>query len=207
MKISASFILLIFPLISYSQDHIITKESETLTVRIVREEKKSVIFFLTGEQDQSIQKLDKKQIKRIKYEDPPNSTNTIVIVDDSLKGKDLFSNITSYLIESGYELGTFDIEHLTVSAFTSSGTRISAEVEDKEVRFSLFEPELDENNPPSQSERNVIRLAPPDQKEEVVEKYPGEERLKAGSGSFRELDRVCRNYLLTNKGKLKYMTE
>jgi hypothetical protein len=207
MKITGIIILTILSIRTFSQDQIITKDNETLLVRIVLEEKKLIKFYLIGNADKNIQEMDKKSIKKIKYEKPSSKINTILITDDSLENKDLFSHITSYLIESGFELGTFDMEHLSVSALTSSNRRISVEVKGHDGYFSIYQTKKEVEDPPSQSKSNVIRLAPAEKKEDAEEKYPGEEQVDAGNTAFKELDRVCRNYLIKNKGTLKYMTE
>jgi hypothetical protein len=207
MKITGIIILMILSFRTFSQDQIITKDNETLSVRIVLEEKKWVKFYLIGNADKNIREMDKKNIRKIKYEKPPKNINTILIVDDSLENKDLFSHFTSYLIESGFELGTFDMEHLSVSAITSSDKRISVEVKGHDGYFSIYQTNIEVEDAPSQSKYNVIRLAPADKKEEAEEKFPGEEKMDAGNTAFKELDRVCRNYLIKNKGILKYMSE
>lgn len=207
MKFILVIILLIFYLPALSQDEIITKNDETKQARIVREEKKIVFYYLVDDPEKSIHQLEKKEIKKIKYDTPMSAVNTIVITDDSLEGEELFSHIVSYLIESGYEMNTFDMEHSRVSVFTLPNLRLSAEIEDNQALFSGYIPEKKEPNIPSQSERNVIRLAPRNEKVPEEAKYPGEEIIDASSGQFKELDRICRNYLMYNKGSLDYKKE
>lgn len=207
MKLLGVLVLLILHLQAYSQDEIITRENKTREVRIVSEEKKWVNFYFLDDLNKTIQRVETKNIKKIKYESPPIVTNTIQIIDDSLEDKDLFSNVVSYLIETGYELNTFDMEHMTASVLTSSNFRISAEIEDHKAVFSGYSTQKKVSSTPSQSERNVIRLEPREKKEEGKEKYPGEERIDAGNGRFKEMDAICRKYLMNNKGSLKYVKD
>jgi hypothetical protein len=207
MKFLIAIILLIFYFPAISQDEIIPKDDETKRVRIVREEKKIVFYYLVDDPEKSILQLEKKEIKKIKYDTPMSVMNTVVITDDSLDGEDLFSHIVSYLIESGYEMSTFDMENSRVSVFILPNFRLSVEIEDNQALFSGYIPEKKETNIPSQSERNVIRLAPRDEKEPEEAKYPGEEIIDAASGQFKELDRICRNYLMYNEGSLDYIKE
>jgi len=207
MKYSVLLFLFVLPVISYSQDQIFTKNEETLSVRILSEDKKSVFFYLFNEAGKKVQELDKKKIKRIKYEKPSSTVNSIRIVDDSLENKDLFSHVTAYLIYSGFEIATFDIEHLTVSALASQDIRISVEVDDHNANFSIYKIRKETSIAPSQSDGYTIRLAPSETKEPGEEKYPGEEQAGAGDSFFKDLDRVCRNYLMNNRGSLAYIKE
>ncbi len=207
MKLFGVTILLIFYFPAISQDEIITRDDETKQVRIVSEEKKIVSFYLVNDPEKSIQQLEKKEIKKIKYDTPLSVMNAVVITDDSLGGEDLFSHIVSYLIESGFEMNTFDMEHSTVSVFTSSNFRLSVEIDGNRALFSGYVPEKKDPTIPSQSERNVIRLVPRDEKEPGEIKYPGEEIINAADSQFKEIDRICRNYLMHNKGLLNYIHE
>lgn len=207
MKFSALFILLIFHLNAFSQDEIMTADSQSLSVRIVGEEKKSVSFYLLNDPDKTIQSLEKKKIDKIKYEKPQKTENIIVITDDSRSDRELFSYVVSYLIESGYEIDVFDMEHSTVSVFSASGFRISAEVKNNQVRFSCYVREKTVSSSTSQTRGHIIRFTPPDEEEKKDEKYPGEKRMTADTKEFSALDEICRKYLLTNKGSLEYSTE
>ena len=207
MKFILIIILVTFYFPVLSQDEIITRDGEVKRVRIVREEKKIVFYYLVDDPEKSIHQLEKKEIKKTKYDTPISVVNTVVITDDSLEGEELFSHIVSYLIESGYEMNTFDMEHSRVSVYILPNFRLSAEIEDNQALFSVYTPEKKEPNIPSQSERNVIRLVPRNEKDPEEEKYPGEEIIDATSGQFKELDRICRNYLMYNKGSLDYKKE
>jgi hypothetical protein len=207
MKFLTITILLFFQLPAFSQDEIITKDNETKQVRVVSEENKSVNFYFLNDPDKTIHRMEKKNIKKIKYDTPLSVMDAIVITDDSLNGEDLFSHVVSYLIESGYEMNTFDMEHSTVSVFTQANFRLSVEIDGNRALFSGFIPEKKDPSIPSQSERNVIRLVPRDEKKPGDVKYPGEERIDATDGTFKEMDRICRNYLMNNKGSLIYIKE
>jgi len=207
MKILGLLILLIFRFPAFSQDEIITKDNETRKVRVVREEKKGIDYYLFEDPDKTIRQMEKKEIKKIKYDTPLTAMNTIVITDDSLNGEDLFSHVVSYLISAGYELNTFDMEHSTVSMLTSANFRLSVEVEGNQAFFSAYIPQEKDPGIPSQSERNVIRLVPREEKEPGEEKYQGEEIIDAMDRRFKEVDWICRNYLAQNKGSLKYIKE
>jgi hypothetical protein len=207
MKLLIFILLLIFYFPAFSQDEIITKDSKTLKVRIVSEEKKQVIFYEIDDPEKSIQQLEKKEIKKIRYDTPLSGMNEIVITDDSLAGEDLFSHIVSYLIDTGYELNTFDMEHSTVSVLTSAYFRLSVEIDGNKAFFSGFIPEVKDPSIPSQSERNVIRLVPRDEKASREVKYPGEQKIDALDRGFKEMDQICRKYLMKNKGSLEYLKE
>lgn len=207
MRFLVLIILLIFRFPAFSQDEIITRDNETRKVRVVREEKKGIEYYLIDDPDKTIRRMEKKEIKKIKYDTPLSAINTIVITDDSLNGEDLFSHLVSFLINAGYELNTFDMEHSTVSVLTSTNFRLSAEVEGNQAFFSGYTPEEKDQSIPSQSERNVIRLVPREEKEPGEEKYQGEKIIDVTDRRFKEVDWICRNYLAQNKGSLKYIRE
>jgi len=207
MKFLYFFILMISQLIAYSQDQIITKDKDTYLVRVVQEEKKSVTFYLLSDTSRTIQSLDKKNIKNIKYERPSIQNNTIVITDDLSDARDLFSNVVSYFINSGFEIKTFDKDLLTASALFNTNFRISVDVENHNAHFSCYISEEEDNTRPSQSKSNVIKFAPSENKDSKDEKYPGEDRDNAGGRAFKEMDKICRLYLKENKGTLIYETE
>ena len=129
---------------------------------------------------------------------PSIRINTIVIVDDSLNHKDLFSNVVSYFINSGFEIKTFDKDLLTASALFDKNYRISVDVDNKNAKFNCYISEDEDNTRPSQSKSNVIQLSPSDNKD-LKEKYPGENRDNAGGRAFSEMDKICRLYLKENK--------
>ncbi len=207
MKFSLLFVLVIFKLNVYCQDQILTKDNVTYFCRIVQEEKKSVAYYLLDDTKKIIQFLDKKSIKKIKYEKPSSQINTVVIVHDSVNNKDLFSTVVSYLINSGYEIKTFDKDLLLASALFQSKFRISVEVDDHFARFSCYILEEEEDTNPTHSTSHVIRFSTPDNKDPKEEKYPGEEIDYAGGKAFKEMDKICRLYLMDNKGRLVYESE
>lgn len=209
MKITGFILLLmaIFHLDANCQDEIITKNDEKLTVRIVSEEKKEVSYYLIGDPGKSIQTLDKKMIDKIRYEKPSYTSNSIVITDNSRSGRDLFSHLVSFLIESGYELAVFDMEHSRVSALSSNGFRISAEIKDNKAFFSCYVQHKEGSSSPTQETGHTIRFSNPNDEEKKEEIYPGEKRMGAETKEFKTLDEICRKYLLKNKGSLEYVTD
>jgi hypothetical protein len=207
MKILTTFLLMVFSLNAFSQDEIITKNDEKLTVRIVSEEKKEVSFYLVDDPGKSIQTLDKKTIDKIRYEKPAYTSNTIAITDNSRSDKDLFSHLVSFLIESGYELDVFDMEHSRVSALSGDGFRISAEIKDNQAFFSCYVREKEGSSSTTQETGHIIRFREPGDEEVKKEIYPGEKRMGAETKEFKALDEICRKYLLNNKGSLEYVTD
>jgi protease II len=207
MKTAGIILLVILQLNAFCQDEIITENDETLTVRIVNEEKKSVSFYLADDQEKVIQTMLKKSVDKIRYEKPAYTANTIAIMDDSRSGRDLFSHVVSFLIESGYELDVFDMEHSRVSALSAQGWRISVEIKDNQALFSCYTREKTVSSSTSQTKGHVIRFREPDEEEKKEILYPGEIRMVAEAKEFKAMDEICRRYLQNNKGSLDYRTD
>jgi hypothetical protein len=72
------------PLMVYAQDMIVLKDKSTISVRIVQEDKESVVFILQDDPEKKINELAKDEVKKVKYEKKPNATNLIQIEHDSL---------------------------------------------------------------------------------------------------------------------------
>ena len=189
------------PVWLFAQDMIILKDNSIISARIVKEDKKSVVFLFQNDSTKAIQQLSKGEVKKTKYEKIPNSVNVIEIVHDSLSKEHLLNDVINHLIVSGYLIESFDNKYFSVITQYVSDERLSAEIIDNKAFFRCFHLEMEENNKlvyPHAS-ANVVSLG--------EKREPGERRGNPGNISFKHLDKVARSYLMNGKGTLEYKTE
>lgn len=194
-------LILLFIFISFElkgQDMIIDKDNNTTEVRILKAEKKIIYYNLFGDPQKELLSIEKKDIKKIKYEKPPKKSNGILIKDDSLSGEDLMINVFQFLYQMGYEIEDFSNEFLIVNTKYLDDHRITVEIVENEALFVFyyeFEVRTTYNRPIND---NFVY---------GKKQNPGEYRGDSSNGPFKNIDEVCRNYLMTNKGTLRYIQE
>jgi len=180
-----------------AQDIIVLKDNSTISVRIVQEDKESVVFLLQNDSAKEIQQLGKGEVKKTKYEKIPKSVNVIIIDHDSLSKEHLLNDVINHLIVSGYIIESFDNKYYTVITQYVSDERLSVEVVDNKAFFRCFR--LEEE----------VSLVYPHASAKVTwgkKPKPGERRGTAGNTVFKHLDKVARSYLINGKGTLEYKT-
>jgi hypothetical protein len=189
---------IIIPFWSYAQDMIVLKDNSTISVRIVQEDKESVVFLPQNDTTTVIQQLSKDKVKKTKYEKIRKSVNVIVIVHDSLSKEHLLIDVINHLIVSGYIIESFDNKYYTVITEYVSKERVSAEIVDNKAFFRCFYLEEEVNLVYPHASGVVAWGKKP---------KPGEKRGSPGSSAFKHLDKVVRSYLMDGKGILEYKTE
>lgn len=180
------------------QDLITTKDGRTFQTRILKTEKKIIYYNLFDDSDRELRSLDKRDIKKIKYEKRPKLTNGILVKDDSLSGEDLMTHIFRYLLQSGYEIEDFNNKNLLVNTKYLDDHRITVEITEDEALFVFyykFTTEFTYNNPTN--DHFVFGK----------QENPGEYQGDTSNGPFKEMDALCRSYLMTSKGTLEYIVE
>ncbi len=208
MKYIFLLLLLLMVRFGISQDQILTKAGETLQVRVLQEEKKTVSCYDWNDPLKKIRHLDKKMIKKIRYEEPPHNTGSIAVRHDQLSGKNLYADVTAYLLQSGYELEKLDIDALKVITKKKANHRLVVKIDDHQALFSCYK-EIQNSSEKSFSTgaENVIRLQAPDKPEPQLDEFPGEEKVSVKDKSFGTMEKVCRNYLLNDKGTLEFVSD
>ena len=188
-----------------SQDTIVKKDKEEITCRIVSEEKKSVLYYSWNDTNFRLQEIDKKEVKKIRWEDPPPETDRIIIRHTSLSGKDFFSDITSYLLQNGYQIERFDTDLLKVITKISVRHRIIVDINENSAEFTCFHGDAESKEEQfSTGAKNTIRLSPKQVSGDESEDFPGEVISYAGEKEFKAMDKICRKYLVSNKGVMNY---
>jgi len=193
------FVLFVFiPYILRGQDLIITQNDSTYQARIIKAEKKIIYYNLFDDPNRELRSMEKRDFKKIKYEKIPKKTNAILIKDDVLSGEDLMINIFQYLLKLGYDIEDFSNEYLLVNTKYLNDHRITVEISENEASFVFyyeFETGITYNRPTTE---NFIY---------GKKENPGEYRGDTSNGPFKDMDALCRNYLMTNKATLEYIIE
>jgi len=189
---------LFVPLMVYPQDVIILKDKSTISVRVVQEDKESVLYIQQDDPEKKVKELSKDEIRKVKYEKKPASTNLIKVVHDSLVNEFLLNDIINQFIEAGYIIESFDNKYYTVSTNSVKEERFTAEIVENTANFRCFYfPQETEDYPPNAAARVVWGIKP----------EPGEKTGTSGSSTFKKLDAFCRAYLKNEKCIMEYITE
>lgn len=198
MKRLYLFTCMLIPLMVCGQDMIVLNDKNTISVRVVKEDKESVEYILQGDPDKKVNKLTKGEFKKVKYEKRPNSTNLIKIVHDSLVNEFFLNDVINQFIEAGYMIESFDNKYYTVSTNTVNQERFTAEIVGNTANFRCFYfPPESEDYPPNAAARVVWGIKP----------EPGEKVGTQGSAAFKKLDAFCRAYLKNGRCSMEYSTE
>lgn len=208
-KLTVLIGMMMLQLSAFSQDHIITRDKEDLLVRVLKEEKKDIAYYDWNDPSKAIKHISSREVKKINYELPPQGTDLIILRIDSLTGRDLFSDILSYLIQDGYEIERFYKDDLKATTKFKENHRITVEVEGNEAHFignGKKDKEVEFIPAPETGTKATIQLADPS-KSDVEKEFPGEKRARWGGTAFKEIDQVCRNYLMKHHGSLYYGME
>ena len=189
---------MLMPLMVYAQDMIVLKDKSTISVRIVQEDKESVVFILQDDPEKKINELAKDDFKKVKYEKKPNATNLIQIEHDSLVNEYFLNDVINQFIEAGYMIESFDNKYYTVSTNSVNEERFTAEIVENKAKFRcFFFPQESEDYPPNAAARVVWGIKP----------EPGEKTGTPGSATFKKLDAFCRAYLKNGKCVMEYRSE
>ena len=198
MKILYLLICLLVPLMVYPQDMIVLKDKSTISVRVVQEDKESVLYIPQDDPEKKVKELTKGEFKKVKYEKKPAATNLIKVVHDSLVNEFYLNDIINQFIEAGYMIESFDNKYYTVSTNSVKEERFTAEIVDNTANFRCFYfPQETEEYPPNAAARVVWGIKP----------EPGEKTGTSGSSAFKKLDAFCRAYLKNGKCVMEYLTE
>lgn len=198
----------LIPILADAQDQIQTKDKQILEVRVIEEGKKETQYYNWNDPAKVVSKIPRKRVRKIHYEEPAQGTKVIVIQHDKLSGKGFFSDLTSYLLQSGYQLEKFDTDRLMVISGEKSGHRLSFQIDENNAYFSCYEnTSADEEKSFSSGAENVIQLQSPDRPDDTLEGFPKYARMKSGTRAFSAMDEICRKYLLHDKASLSYRRE
>ena len=190
--------LLLMPLMICAQDLIVLKDKSTISVRIVEEDKESVMYILQDDPEKIVKELAKDEFKKVKYEKKPASTNLIRIVHDSLVNEFFLNDIINQFIEAGYMIESFDNKYYTVSTNSVNEERFTAEIVENTANFRcFFFPQETEDYPPNAAASVVWGIKP----------EPGEKTGTSGTSAFKKLDAFCRAYLKNGECVMEYKTE
>ena len=189
---------LLMPLLVFAQDQIILKDKSTISVRVVEEDKKSVLYIRQDDPQKKVQEMSADEYRKVKYEKKPATTNLIKITHDSLVNEFLLNDIINQFIEAGYIIESFDNKYYTVSTNSVKEERFTAEIVGNTANFRCFYfPQETEDYPPNAAGRVVWGIKP----------EPGEKTGTSGSTAFKKLDAFCRAYLKNEKCVMEYTTE
>jgi len=190
-------LIIFFPLRIFGQDMIILKDKSTISARVVQEDKQSVTYILQNNSTKSIEQLSKDKIKKVKYEKIPKSVNMIIIEHDSLSKEYLLNDVIHHMIVSGFMIEEFDNKYYTVCTQWVSDERITAKIVDNRAIFRCFQREGKEFEYPYANSEITWGKKP----------EPSEKRGTSGSSAFKNLNELCRLYLMNGKGTLEYQSE
>lgn len=189
---------MLMPLMVYAQDMIVLKDKSTISVRVVQEDRESVVFILQDDPEKKINELAKDEVKKVKYEKKPNAINLIQIEHDSLINEYFLNDVINQFIEAGYMIESFDNKYYTVSTNSVNEERFTAEIVENKAKFRcFFFPQESEDYPPNAAARVVWGIKP----------EPGEKTGTPGSAAFKKLDAFCRAYLKNRKCVMEYRSE